>query len=289
MQRKVQCASGGACPNPGRDENNPGRKGSRASSGGTGSHRNRRHPWHKDRRPPEPPGTGRCVQARSCATATLPPSSLGSFGCGMVFGIGSSQCSRGALQRPSCLSFPGDLKRRLQGWRAGKGSALDKRCRERRPLVLPPPHRSPASPPAASFRRRLSRLLSQHETPVTPGGASGRRPSRRGCPAAAQRLPLCPRPWRLISSSPSHRNPPIPPRRVIPAPFPRRPSCSTPCARFLLPLPVATLPTFPAPNCSVPAFLEVPQQDPNTLRGHWGVMPTMCCPRFPLGVVDPWP
>lgn len=71
MQRKVQCASGGACPNPGRDENNLGKKGSGGSSGRTGSHRNRRHPWHKDRHPPEPTGTGRCVQLRA---APLPPS-----------------------------------------------------------------------------------------------------------------------------------------------------------------------------------------------------------------------
>lgn len=220
MQRKVQCASGGACPNPGRDENNLGKKGSGGSSGRTGSHRNRRHPWHKDRHPPEPTGTGRCVQLRA---ALLPPSRplpRDYLASGWCLGLdhpcprtGQGRAGEGLCGGPRASVSPGVWSagsRTGQPALSGKGSALDKRCRERRPLLLPPPHRSPAPPPAASFRRRVSRLLTQPETPVTPRGATGRRPSRRGCPVAAQRLPLHPPPWRVISSSPSRGSPHIP-------------------------------------------------------------------------------
>lgn len=139
---------------------------------------------------------------------------------------------------------------------SGKGSALDKRCRERRPLVLPPPHRSQASPPAASFRRRLSRLLSQHETPLTPGGATGRLPSRRGCPAAAQRLPflspssagdfLIPFPWEL----------PHPPTAGDPSPLPTETLIFHPLRAFSAPLSHGEFPTcVSSPRCLLPAFL----------------------------------
>lgn len=103
---------------------------------------------------PDPTGTGGTRGTRSGArrsprgqngvsrlrtTATLPPPSEGSFGFGMMFGLGSSQCSRGALQRPSCLSFPGETEilefsrvgqpGKAQPWISGAGSGGRLSCR----------------------------------------------------------------------------------------------------------------------------------------------------------------
>lgn len=162
----------------------------------------------------------------------------------MVFGAGSSRwiiSSGEGLSAPPVPQFP-------QGFGAPAPGLGSPRCpgkaEPRVPLLLPPPQRGPASPPALSFRRRLSRLLTQRGTPVTPGGATGRSPSRRGCPGAAQLCFPCPSPRRVISSSPSHGSPPIPPRRV----FPTETLILHPCGGFPLPFPMGnSLPAFPAP------------------------------------------
>lgn len=201
----------------------------------------------------------------------------------MVFGAGSSRwiiSSGEGLSAPPVPQFP-------QGFGAPAPGLGSPRCpgkaEPRVPLLLPPPQRGPASPPALSFRRRLSRLLTQRGTPVTPGGATGRSPSRRGCPGAAQLCFPCPSPRRVISSSPSHGSPPIPPRRV----FPTETLILHPCGGFPLPFPWGIpCPPF-QPPLFAPGVFIAPTERPRRAVGSLGVMPTTFCPRFPLGPADP--
>lgn len=132
----------------------------------------------------------------------------------------------------------------------------------------------------------LSRLLTQHGTPVTPRGAGERSPSRRGCPGAAQRSPLCPPPGRVISSSPP-REPPHPPRPWgISAPSHGDPRVPPFMGVFRSPFPQRPCPGFQLPSLP-PGVFMVPTDRPQQAVGSLGVMPTMCCPRFPLGAGDP--
>lgn len=226
MQTKVQRASGRSSPSPGRDENNPRRKGGRAAAGSTRGTRTgtRRSPRGGDgvsglgaapAAAAVPPALGLAAllpffflksvwlqdgvwgrivpPCRGTCTCMCPRTGTGAGWCGRR---GSAAASRASVSPGSRGSDPQGLAVaprspvKAQPWITSAGSAGRLPCRPRTGADL-----GPGFLPAPSFLRAgpagfpaADSARAPHD-PHTRRGAAGRRPSCQSCPAATRFSP----------------------------------------------------------------------------------------------------